>query len=145
MDKFKKNFEDKYVNSFHATDPFLYSLKASKNQRLSDVSRGYRKRPMTQNELKWKISQLKSWIIRLSETLQLSEACSKKTDKKFFPTNIYLFKVNNRNTRRRCEICSKLTIKTPERCHWRPIGVFVDNLEHISQPFLVFLLLNFNK
>ena len=26
-----------------------------------------------------------------------------------------LLKVNNRNTRTRCEICSKLTIKTPER------------------------------
>ena len=25
-------------------------------------------------------------------------------------TNIYLFKVNNRNTRKRCEICSKSTI-----------------------------------
>ena len=31
------------------------------------------------------------------------------------PANIYLFKVNNRNTRKSCEICSKLTIKTPER------------------------------
>ena len=30
------------------------------------------------------------------------------------PANIYLFKVNNRNTRRRCEVCPKLTIKTPE-------------------------------
>ena len=28
--------------------------------------------------------------------------------------NIYLFKVNNKHTRKRCEICSKLTIKTPE-------------------------------
>ena len=28
---------------------------------------------------------------------------------------IYLLKVNNRNTRTRCEICSKLTIRTPER------------------------------
>ena len=28
---------------------------------------------------------------------------------------IYLFKVNNRNTRTRHEICSKFTIKTPER------------------------------
>ena len=27
-----------------------------------------------------------------------------------FPANIYLFKVNNRNTRKICEICSKLTI-----------------------------------
>ena len=32
-----------------------------------------------------------------------------------FPAGIYLLKVNNRNTRTRCEICSKLTIKTPER------------------------------
>ena len=31
----------------------------------------------------------------------------------------YMFKVNNRNTRTKCEICSKLTIKTPERRHWQ--------------------------
>ena len=31
------------------------------------------------------------------------------------PANIYLFKVNNRNARKRYEICSELTIKTPER------------------------------
>ena len=31
------------------------------------------------------------------------------------PTGSYMFKVNIRNTRTRCEICSKLTIKTPER------------------------------
>ena len=30
------------------------------------------------------------------------------------PAGIYMFKVN-RNTRTRCEICSKLTIKTPEQ------------------------------
>ena len=34
-----------------------------------------------------------------------------------FPAKIYLFKVNNRNTRKRYEICSKLTIETPEQCH----------------------------
>ena len=33
--------------------------------------------------------------------------------KKFTLANIYLFKVNNKNTRKRCEICSMLTIKTP--------------------------------
>ena len=32
------------------------------------------------------------------------------------PVNIYLFEVNNRNTRKSCEICSKLTRKTPEGC-----------------------------
>ena len=36
-----------------------------------------------------------------------------------FPASTCLFKVNNRNIRKRCEICSKLTIKTPERRHWR--------------------------
>ena len=35
------------------------------------------------------------------------------------PAGIYLLKVNIRNTRARCEICSDLTIKTPERRHWR--------------------------
>ena len=31
------------------------------------------------------------------------------------PANIYLFKVNSRNPRKRCELYSKLTIKTQER------------------------------
>ena len=31
------------------------------------------------------------------------------------PVGIYMFKVNNRNTRTRCEMCSELTKKTPER------------------------------
>ena len=30
-------------------------------------------------------------------------------------TNLYLFKDNNRNTRKGCEIYSKLTVKTPEQ------------------------------
>ena len=29
-----------------------------------------------------------------------------------FPAGIYLLKVNNRNTRARCEVCSKLKMKT---------------------------------
>ena len=32
----------------------------------------------------------------------------------------------------RCEICPKLTIKTPKRRHWRRFGVFIVNFEHIS-------------
>ena len=60
-----------------------------------------------------------------------------------YPTNICLFKVNNRNSRKRCEICSKLTMKTPERHwrHWRCSGVFIVNFEHISHLFLLLLLL----
>ena len=59
---------------------------------------------------------------------------------------ICLLKVNRRNTRceTRCEICSKLTIKTPKRRQWRRSGVFILNFEHISRLVLVFLLLTLN-
>ena len=35
------------------------------------------------------------------------------------PEKIYLYKFNNRSTRKRYEICSELTIKIPKRCQWR--------------------------
>ena len=56
-------------------------------------------------------------------------------------TNNHLFIVNNSFTRKRCEICLKSTIKTPE---WR-FTVFVVYFEHISYLFRVFLLLTLNK
>ena len=40
--------------------------------------------------------------------------------------------------KKRCEICSKLTRKTPERCQRRLSGVFIVSFEHISQFFQVF-------
>ena len=43
-----------------------------------------------------------------------------------------MFKVNNRNARKRCDICSKLIIKTPQRRQWHGSGVFIVNSEHIS-------------
>ena len=60
-------------------------------------------------------------------------------------TNIYLFNVNNRNTGKRCEICSKLTIRTSERRKWRCSGVFIVNFEPISHLFQVFPLLALNR
>ena len=48
------------------------------------------------------------------------------------PAGNYMLKVNNRNSRIRCEICSKLTIKTPERRQRRRSGVFIVNFDHIS-------------
>ena len=47
----------------------------------------------------------------------------------------YLFKVSNKNARKWCEICLKLTIKTPKRRHWHLFGVFVVNFEPISHLF----------
>ena len=46
------------------------------------------------------------------------------------PAANYMLKVNNRNTRARCEICS---------------GVFIVNFEHISHLVLVFLFLTFEE
>ena len=47
----------------------------------------------------------------------------------YYPVIIYLFKVTNRNTGKRCEICSRLTIKT---------------LQRVIDVVLVFLLLTLN-
>ena len=40
----------------------------------------------------------------------------------------YLFKVNNQNIRKRYEICSKLTVKTPEKCQRPPSGISIVNI-----------------
>ena len=53
-------------------------------------------------------------ILKKEESLTYSNFCLNNVQ---IPAGIYLLKVNNRNTRTRCEICSKLTIKTPERRH----------------------------
>ena len=53
-----------------------------------------------------------------------------------------MIKVNNRNTRARREICSKLTIKTTERRHWCCTVNF--SFEHISRLVLLLLLLTLN-
>ena len=64
--------------------------------------------------------------------MMLGVLCNKaRVTRPFFsthsnPASIYLPKVNNRNTRTRCEICSKLTIETPERS-----GVVIVNFKHI--------------
>ena len=36
-------------------------------------------------------------------------------DMMYSPTDTYMFKVNDENSRIRCGLCSKLIIKTPER------------------------------
>ena len=58
-----------------------------------------------------------------------------------YPANIYLSKINTKNNRKRSEICFKLRIKTPER---RQLHIFIVNFEHISHPFLKFLLVTLN-
>ena len=88
----------------------------------------------------------KEWILRLAT--RMTEIFPAKhvfgnglVVRRIYPVGIYLLKVNNRNTRTKCEIFSKLTIKTPKRHQWCRSGVFIVNFEHISHLFLVFLLL----
>ena len=65
--------------------------------------------------------------LRLNPGVEVSQV--KPVLKDIVPANIYLFKVNNRNTRR--HLCRS--------------GVFIVNFEHISHLFLVLLLLTLNK
>ena len=61
------------------------------------------------------------------------------------PVGNYMFKVSNRNTRPRCEVCSKLTINTPEQRHWRRSCVFIVNFEYISHLVQGFLVLTLSR
>ena len=61
------------------------------------------------------------------------------------PVDYYMFKVNNRDTRTRCEICSKLTIKIPERHQWHRSSILIVNFEHVSHLALFFVVVNFEQ
>ena len=69
--------------------------------------------------------------------------------KSCYQAGIYLLKVNNRNTRARCGICSKLTRKIFWYLNkWISESIltkiFIVNFEHISHLVLMFLLLTLN-
>ena len=78
-----------------------------------------------------KLKQNKRVLVRMStEILQVIIQIN------YIPASIYLPKVNNRNTRTRCEICS-------QRRQQRHSIVFIVNFEHISHLVLVLLLLTY--
>ena len=75
-----------------------------------------------------------SFFVQTAFIFKNEEFCSKKTiivwsgvesekvlytetNETNIPVNIYLLKVNNKNTNKRCEICSYLTINTPVKHH----------------------------
>ena len=61
------------------------------------------------------------------------------------PVGNYLFRVNKKPTRTRCEMCWKLTIKTPVRCQWRRSGAFIVDFEHNLHLALMSLLLTLSR
>ena len=56
------------------------------------------------------------------------------------PDNVYLFKVNHQIMRSMCEICSKLTIKPPERRQFNGSVVFIVNSDYISRIVLCLIV-----
>ena len=62
---------------------------------------------------------------------------SKTIERHHCPANIYLFKIKIKNTRKRYEICSKLTMKTSQRRHGCSSGVIIIIIiiifEHVSR------------
>ena len=60
----------------------------------------------------------KNFSCLLSGSLKLNNyrsKCNKENEMKDINLMFIPFKVNNKNAKKRSEICSKLTIKTPER------------------------------
>ena len=82
---------------------------------------------------------------KISTKIHLFDNCNNKiVHCNCNPAGIYLLKVSSRNTRARCEICSKLTIKISERRQWCRSGIVIVNFKHISHLALVFVLLTLN-
>ena len=79
-----------------------------------NIPRPFHKKKVLRSTLIHTVNNCRSLAI-FDEMFQfiLHRQCSESNFWCKLPVGIYMFKVNNRNTRKRCEICSKLTIKTP--------------------------------
>ena len=75
----------------------------------------------------------------LSIFLKYRQYHHKEENLRTYPAGNCMFKVINRNTKNRCEICSKLTIKTPKR--WRRLVMANDGANGVV---LMSLLLTWN-
>ena len=55
------------------------------------------------------------WVTTRNRIVKSHFKINIKETREYVPASIYLIKINNRNTRKRCEVCLKLTMKIPER------------------------------
>ena len=62
----------------------------------------------------------------------------------YFKTQLTFTCESTIETLQKLQYTLKVKIKTPDRRHWRPSGVFI-NLEPILHLFLLFLLVTLNK
>ena len=99
--------------------------------------------PMKANVLQWRYQAL-SLILLENTEIHSPKYLGNNPETIFanilglYPVGIYLFKVNNRNTRTRSKICSHVH-------NWCRFGVFIVNFEHISHLVLVFPLLTLSS
>ena len=84
-----------------------------------------------------------SFLLRKLKLLENKSLNKKKWE--HCPANCYLFKVNSRNTRKNCEICSKLIINTPARRHWRRSSVFIVKFWTCFTPFSCVSIVEFKQ
>ena len=115
---------------------FFYSL-FWQNFRYSRIFGGYSKVTTSFYDLLMFVTPTTSGITII---LNNNNKDKYKWDLSCNPVDNYLFKVNNRNIRTRCEICSTVRIKAPEWRHWCLSVVFVINFGIV----LVSLLLTLN-
>ena len=84
----------------------------------------------------------------LQDVLARRLACLGKTSCRYFFANweksILKLKVSNRNTRTKCEICSKLIIKTPEQHQLTSLRCLYCKLDTHFTTCLVFALVTLN-
>ena len=155
-------------NLFHIPDLILYLLKTLKRVWYSDFHRGYRKTfkkigitedlfslgftsvmsliPLEENQLMEVGVQNTLWK-DAGHRSSLSGRCYEQVLDILiiFTANINPLKINERNVRKRCDIYLKLTIKAPERRHWRRSNTFIVNFDYVLPHFsLVLLLLTLN-
>ena len=79
-------------------------------------------------------------------TLNISIAPEKRfrpCETSLIPSDIYLLKVNNRNNK--VQNMFNVNNKGIRTMLWHCSGVFIDNFEHISYLFLMFLLLTLSR
>ena len=139
------------LNPFPTHAPFLYPSKTFEHRMCSDVFRGHRSGKLVNNG--WNLLKssyllgacIANFVCYCSYYFNWNKMSTNKCSSLYLAGN-YKFKVNNRSTRARCELCSKLTIKTtPERHYWRRSGVFIVNFEYIPYDVPVFLLLTLSR
>ena len=63
-------------------------------------------------------SKLHLLTIKAMKTVEKTSFQNSLFHRRRYLLNIFLIKVDNKNTTKSCKICSKLTVKTPERDHW---------------------------